>query len=139
MHQVEQYWVLAAFCGAVMVLLLRLVVRERVTLQSSLSLSALLVALIAVALFPDVVFWVTRRLGFVLPSNLLFAMGIGALALLNVATLVTLSRVELRSIALTQELGLLREKLDRVATQVEASPQPRPGRDAASGPRPPAG
>jgi hypothetical protein len=115
MEQIEQHWVFAGFCAAVVLLLIRLIVRERVTLQSSLAFLWLLVAMLVVAIFPRSAFWLATKMGFALPSNFLFAMGIGALALINVATLVTLSRVELRSIALTQELALLKEKLDRVA------------------------
>lgn len=120
MEQIEQHWVFAGFCAAVMLLLVRLIVRERVTLQSSLAFLWLLVALLGVAIFPQSAFWLAARMGFALPSNFLFAMGIGALALINIATLVTLSRVELRSVALTQELGLLKEKLDRVAAEAAA-------------------
>jgi len=115
MQQIEQHWVFAAFLAAVMLLLIRLVVRERVTLQSSLALLAILVAMLVMALFPERVFWLATKLGFALPSNFLFASAISALVLINVATLITLSRVELRSIALTQELGLLQEKVDRLA------------------------
>jgi len=96
-EQIEQHWVFAGFCAAVMVLLVRLIVRERVTLQSSLAFLWLLVAMLVVAIYPQGAFWLAARMGFALPSNFLFAMGIGALALINIATLVTLSRVELRS------------------------------------------
>jgi hypothetical protein len=116
-EQIEQHWVFAGFCLAVVLLLIRLIVRERVTLQSSLAFLWLLGAMLLVALFPQAAFWLALKMGFILPSNFLFAMGIGALALINVATLVTLSRVELRSIALTQELALLKEKLDRLAAE----------------------
>jgi hypothetical protein len=122
MQQIEEHWVFAGFCVAVMLLLVRLIVRERVTLQSSLALLGLLAAMLAMAIFPELLFWLAARMGFALPSNFLFAMGIAALVLLNVATLVTLSRVELRSIALTQELGLLQEKLDRVAGREPPAP-----------------
>jgi hypothetical protein len=115
--QIDQHWVFAGFCAAIMVLLVRLIARERITVQSSLAFFGLLLAMLVMALFPKLTFWLSAKMGFALPSNFLFAMGIAALALLNVATLMTLSRVELRSITLTQELGLLREKLDRLAAQ----------------------
>jgi hypothetical protein len=115
--EIEQHWVFAGFCAAVVVLVVRLVVRERVTLQSSLAFLGVLGAMLVVAIFPGVPVWMAAKMGFALPSNFLFAMAIGALALLNVATLVTLSRVELRSIAVTQEVGLLREKVDRLARE----------------------
>ena len=112
---VEQHWLFVAFCAALIVLLVRLIMHERVTLQISLAFLALLSAIMAVAVFPELTVWVAQRMGFALPSNFLFAMGIGALAVLNVATLVTLSRVELRSLVLTQELALIRERLERLA------------------------
>lgn len=115
MQQIEQHWVFAAFAAAVMLLVIRLIVRERVTLQSSLTFLALLLAMLVMALYPQGIYWLAAKLGFVLPSNFLFATGIGALVLINVAVLVTLSRVELRSIALTQEVGLLQEKVDRLS------------------------
>jgi hypothetical protein len=115
MQQVEQHWIFIGFCAAIIVLLLRLIIHERITLQSSLAFLTVLVGMMTVALFPDVTFWVARKMGFIVPSNFLFAMAIAALALLNVATLVTLSRVELRSVTLTQELGLMQERLDRLA------------------------
>jgi hypothetical protein len=117
---IDQHWMFLGFCAALMVLLVRLIVHERVTLQASLLFFSLLTAIMAVAVFPGVTAWAARTMGFVLPSNFLFAMGIGALAVLNVATLVTLSRVELRSVVLTQELGLLREKLDRLTVDTRS-------------------
>jgi hypothetical protein len=127
MQQIEEHWVFAGFCVVVMGLLIRLVMRERVTLQSSLAFLGMLVAMLAMAVFPERVFWLATRLGFALPSNFLFATGIGALVLLNVITLIILSRVELRSITLTQELGLLQEKLDRL--ERAQAQGPRPGKD----------
>jgi hypothetical protein len=113
MHQFERYWLFAAFCLVVAILLLRLVLRERITLQSSLWLFFLLAGLLVLAIVPS---WTARladAMGFVLPSNFFFALAIGALLLLHVHTLVTLSRTELRSITLTQEIALLRERLER--------------------------
>jgi hypothetical protein len=114
MHEYERYPVFAAFALLVGVLLLRLALRARITLQNSLVFLVFLAVMAALAVDPRVTAWFAVRLGFSLPSNFLFAAAIGALVLLHVTTLVTLSRVELRSIALTQELALLREKLERV-------------------------
>jgi hypothetical protein len=84
-------------------------------LQSSLSFLAVLIALIGLSLFPGATLWIASRLGFSLASNFLFAIGLGALGLLHVFTLITLSRVELRSLTLVQEMALLEEKLERVS------------------------
>jgi hypothetical protein len=115
MQQAEQYWLFAAFCLVVGSLLLRLVLRERITIQSSLWVFATLTGLVILAVVPDLTTTLAHAMGFTLPSNFFFAIATGALALLHVHTLVTLSRTEVRSIALTQELGLMRERLDRIA------------------------
>jgi hypothetical protein len=124
MQQAEQYWLFAAFCFVVATLLLRLVLRERITIQSSLWVFFSLAALVVLAVVPSITTSVAHAMGFALPSNFFFAIATGALALLHVHTLLTLSRTELRSIALTQELGLLREKLDRIAGDSTAA-QPK--------------
>ena len=122
MQQTEQYWLFAAFCCVVATLLLRLVLRKRITIQSSLWVFFSLAALVVLAVVPNLTSSIAHAMGFTLPSNFFFAIATGALALLHVHTLVTLSRTELRSITLTQELGLLREKLDRVAREEDTAP-----------------
>jgi hypothetical protein len=114
MQQAEQYWLFAAFCCVVATLLLRLVLRERITIQSSLWVFFSLAALVVLAVVPNLTTRLAHAMGFALPSNFFFALATGALALFHVHTLVTLSRTEARSITLTQELGILREKLDRI-------------------------
>jgi hypothetical protein len=120
MRQVEHYWLFAATCLAIAIVLLRLILRQRITLQSSLSYLAFLVLLAGVSLVPGVTSWLAQQMGFQLPSNFFFALAIAALAVLHLLALMTISRVELRSITLTQELGLLQEKLDRVLKMNEA-------------------
>jgi hypothetical protein len=129
MQQAEQYWLFAAFCFVVATLLLRLVLRERITIQSSIWVFLTLIALVVLAVVPNLTTSIAHAMGFTLPSNFFFAIATGALALLHVHTLVTLSRTELRSITLTQELGILREKLDRIAGD-EARTQPVGGQPA---------
>jgi hypothetical protein len=114
MQEFEQYWLFAAFCCVVIGLLLRLVLRERITLQSSLWLFFLLLGLFVLAVFPGLTATLAHAMGFVLPSNFFFALAVSALLLAHVHTLVILSRTELRSITLTQEIALLRERIDRL-------------------------
>jgi hypothetical protein len=114
MDRFEQYWLFATFCLVVATLLLRLVLRDRITLQSSLWLFFLLGGLLVLAVAPNLTKEVAHAMGFVLPSNFFFALAVSALLLLHVRALVTLSRTELRSITLTQEIALLRESLERV-------------------------
>ncbi len=123
MQSTEEYWRLsdgvgtwafAAVCAVIGIVLLRLIVRERITLQGSMSYMLFLVVLGSMAVFPDATGYVAHALGFSTLANFFFCSAIAALAILHLRALITLSRVQLRSIALTQELALLQEKLDRV-------------------------
>jgi hypothetical protein len=126
MLEFHRYWLFAAFCVSVALLMFRLVIKERVTLQASLSYLLVLLLTATFAIFPEPLTWVAAQLGFALPSNFFLAAAIGALAFLHLASLVHLSRVQLRSVTLTQELALLQEKLDRLAAQLAAT-QPGAG------------
>ena len=109
----DEYLIFAIACLAIVLVLLRLLLRERITLQGSMSYLAFLVLLGFMAVFPGLTTTVAKALGFTLMSNFLFCTAIAALAVLHLRALVTLSRVQLRSIALTQELAILQEKVDR--------------------------
>jgi len=114
MQQVaHEYWIFAIACLAIALVMLRLLLRERVTLQGSMSYGAFLLVMGAMAVFSNTTERIAHALGFTLLSNFLFCTAIAALAVLHLRTLVTLSRVQLRSVALTQELALLQEKIDR--------------------------
>jgi hypothetical protein len=131
MYQFERYWLVATFCLVVAVLLLRLVLRDRITLQSSMWMFFLLGGLVVLAVAPNLTAGVAHALGFALPSNFFFTLAISANLLLHVRSLVTLSRTELRSITLTQEIALLRESLERVprsdGRHFESLPPESPG------------
>jgi hypothetical protein len=109
----EEYWIFAVVCAVIALVLLRLLFRERITLQGSMSYLAFLVTLGLMAVFPATTTRIANKLGFTLVSNFFFCTAIAALAVLHLRALVMLSRVHLRSIALTQELAILQEKLDR--------------------------
>ena len=116
-------WVFAVVCLLIALVLMRLLMRERITLQGSMSYLSFLLVLGAIGLFPAQATRVANYLGFTLLSNFLFCTAIAMLAILHLRALVTLSRVQLRSVALTQELALLNEKIDRVeANQREVAP-----------------
>jgi len=115
-------WVFAGVCLVIALVLFRLIVRERITLQGSMSYLAFLVVLGSMAVFPDATGWVAHQLGFSTLANFFFCTAIAALAILHLRALITLSRVQLRSIALTQELAILQERVDRVAPPPEKLP-----------------
>ena len=106
-------WVFAAVCLVIALVLMRLILRERITLQGSMSYLAVLVALGGMAVFPDATGSIAHALGFSTLANFFFCTAIAALAILHLRALVMLSRVHLRSIALIQELAILQERLDR--------------------------
>ena len=114
---VENYWMFGAVCLVIALVLLRLLFRERVTLQGSMSYLAFLVFLGLMAAFPNVTQKISMKLGFTLMSNFFFCAAIAALAVLHLRALVTLSKVHTRSIVLTQELAILQEKLERLERQ----------------------
>jgi len=72
-----------------------------------------LVSMGVAALFPAVDVRLAHWMGFELLSNWFFAVSIAALLFLHLVALVSLSRVELRSIALAQQLAILEERLAR--------------------------
>lgn len=117
---VEHYWPFAVACVAIAVVLGRLLFRERITLQGSMSYLAFLAVLGLMAVLPGPTTRISSALGFTLPSNFFFCTAIAGLAILHLRALVTLSRVHLRSIALTQELAILQEKIDRSLLAAEA-------------------
>jgi hypothetical protein len=110
----DEYLIFALACAAIALVNLRLLFRERVTLQGSMSYFAFLLVLGLMAVFPYQTAVLARRLGFTLMSNFLFCTAIAALAILHLRSLVTISKIQLRSITLTQELAILQEKLDRL-------------------------
>lgn len=115
----ERYWLFAVICLGIALVLVRLVTRERLTLQASLSFLLLLGAFGCAALFPGLTAWFAKQLGFALPSNFFFAATICGLVALHLFALMSLSRVELRSVALTQELAILEERLSQLDKRVD--------------------
>ena len=117
-------WVFAGVCLVIALVLARLILRERLTLQGSMSFVAFLAVLGAMAVFPESTGWVAHKLGFSTLANFFFCTAIAALAILHLRALVTISRIQLRSIAITQELAILQEKLDRqIAPTADKSPE----------------
>jgi len=111
----ERYWIFAICCTFVVVLLVRLLLRERVSLQHSLAFLLFMLGALATAVFPSLTYRLGRLMGFALPSNFFFAILIGVLVMLHLGTVIALSRLEARTIALTQELGLVQEQVARLS------------------------
>jgi hypothetical protein len=111
--------VFAGVCAAIMLVMLRLLFRERITLQGSMSYLSFLALLGSIAVFPNLWARVASYLGFTLLSNFFFVTAIAALAILHLRSLTTISKITLRTVALTQELAILQERLDRAETSAQ--------------------
>lgn len=109
----QRYGLFGAICLAYAAVLLWLLLRRRVTLQSSLLYLLLVLGLGAASLAMTFAPRWIGALGFELPSNFFFTLAIGGLAVLYLNALIALSRLELRSITLVQEVALMQEQLDR--------------------------
>lgn len=120
-------WIFGAVCAVIALVLLRLVLRERITLQGSMSYLAFLLVLGGMAAVPDVTGRIAHGLGFYSLANFFFCTAIAALAILHLRALVTISRIQLRSITLVQELAILREKIERVEADRSSTPVIAPG------------
>jgi len=120
----EGTWIFAGVCLVIALVLLRLLFRERISLQGSMSYLTFLLVLGSMAMFPQTTTRIAQWLGFTLLSNFFFCTAIALLAILHLRALVMLSKVHLRSIALTQELAILNEKIDRLEA-ASAPPESR--------------
>src|SRR5688500_9249428 len=109
----ENYLVFAIACLVIALVMARLLLRERVTLQGSLSFLAFLLVLGLMAVFPTHTQYLATKLGFTVVSNFLFRTALAAPALLHLRALVPLSKGQLRTTALPQELAVLQAKIDR--------------------------
>ena len=115
-------WIFAGVCLMIALVLLRLLFRERITLQGSMSYLSFLLVLGTMAVFPAQTTRIAKYLGFTLLSNFFFCTAIALLAILHLRALVMLSKVQLRSIVLTQELAIMNERLDRVLPRATTVP-----------------
>jgi hypothetical protein len=111
--EIDRYWPFAVLCGILLLVVVRLLVRERIALQGSISFISVLVLFLIAALLPEATGRLAQVMGFKVLSNFLFCLALIALALLHLRALITMSRVETRTVQLTQDLALLEEKLER--------------------------
>jgi hypothetical protein len=118
----ERYWIFAACCFVVVAFLVRLLLRERVALQHSLAFLLFMLGLVTAAVFPSLTTRLAQLMGFTLASNFFFAALIGVLVLLHLGTVIALSKLESRTVALTQEIGLMQEQLARLTPNVPRFP-----------------
>src|SRR3569832_2152490 len=105
--EVERYWIFALCCLIIVGLLVRLLLRERESLQHSLAFLLFMLGVVVTAVFPAITSRLGQLMGFALPSNFFFAILIGVLVLLHLGTVIALSRLEARFFVLLLVLCLL--------------------------------
>jgi hypothetical protein len=119
-----QYWIFALLCLAVAILILRLILRERLTLQGSMSYLAFLALFGGMGAFPSLTKTLANSLGFTLLSNFIFSVALGLLALLHLRALLSISRLNMLAVRLTQELAIVTERLERELAPSKDEPRP---------------
>lgn len=117
---VHQYWPFVIVCALLLVSLVRLLLRERIALQTSISFLTFLGLFSIAAVIPHQAARLAHAMGFTLLANFLFCAAIIALVLLHLRALIALSRLEVRTIQLIQDLAILQERLAR-STEANAA------------------
>lgn len=96
------------------IVLLRLITKYKLEIKYSLLWFLLNIILILIAIFPDILSYISEQMGFKETVNALFSFGIFILIMIVFSLTVALSRMSTRMRNLTQEIGLLkREMQDR--------------------------
>lgn len=71
------------------------------------------IILVLMVLFPNILTFLSKLLGFEVPSNMLFSVFIGILLLLVLALTVIVSNQKAKITMLIQEVSLLKQKIDK--------------------------
>ena len=100
--------------AGVLVLILTIELLRRHALREKYAVLWLLISLIGVTftVFPGVLDWVSSKLGFNLPSNLVFALAALVLLVVGMQLSLEVGRLEDRSQRLAEEIALLRHDLE---------------------------
>ncbi|HKO49900.1 MAG TPA: DUF2304 domain-containing protein [Polyangiaceae bacterium] len=109
----RQYWPFAGFSALVLIIVLRLLLRERLALQGTISYMLFLGIFGLCALMPKQATELAHAMGFAILANFLFSIALIALALMHLQALVSLYRAVQRTTQLTQDLALLEERVTR--------------------------
>jgi hypothetical protein len=102
--------------AGIFVLILTIELLRRHALREKYAVLWLLISVIGVTftVFPGVLQWVSAKLGFSLPSNLVFALAALVLLVVGMQLSLEVGRLEDRSQRLAEELALLRHDLENL-------------------------
>jgi hypothetical protein len=105
---------LVGVVAGIFVLILTIELLRRHALREKYAVLWLLISLIGVTftVFPGVLEWVSSKLGFNLPSNLVFALAALVLLVVGMQLSLEVGRLEDRSQRLAEEIALLRHDLE---------------------------
>jgi hypothetical protein len=119
---------LVGVVAGIFVLILTIELLRRHALREKYAVLWLLISIIGVTftIFPGVLAWVSERLGFALPANLVFALAALVLLVVGMQLSLEVGRLEDRSQRLAEEVALLRHDLERLRGE---DTRGRPGDD----------
>lgn len=103
--------VLITICLLFIVLVIRLVAKERLLLKYSLLWIALALVLFLCAIFPEPIFQLAHMLGFETPANFIFLVGLFFLLAIALSLSAIVSKQKLMIKNLTQSQALLEKRL----------------------------
>jgi hypothetical protein len=115
--------------AGIFVLILTVELLRRHALREKYAVLWLLISLIGVTftVVPGLLTWVSEKLGFSLPSNLVFALAALVLLVVGMQLSLEVGRLEDRSQRLAEEVALLRHDLETMRGEEKAEPS---GEDA---------
>ncbi|MFU0804961.1 MAG: DUF2304 domain-containing protein [Pseudoclavibacter caeni] len=106
----------AIFVLGVLVLLFDLVRRQKLKEKYAILWLTLGLVTLILAAFPSILFWLAALVGVQVPSNLLFALMIALLTGVSVHLSWELSRSEVRTRRLAEEVAIMRTQLDLISS-----------------------
>lgn len=115
-----------AFAIIVLVIIISLLLRRQLREKYAILWLIIGVALLILAIFPQLLFWLSDLMGVAIPSNLIFALAIVLLVgvALHLSWELSLAEDEVRRVA--EEVAILRADLDDLRRAVAASEQGDP-------------
>jgi hypothetical protein len=122
---------LVGVMAGILVLILTVELLRRHALREKYAVLWLLISLIGVTftVFPGVLTWVSEKLGFSLPSNLVFALAALVLLVVGMQLSLEVGRLEDRSQRLAEEVALLRHDLESMRGEETSEPSGDDARD----------
>lgn len=93
--------------------------KSRMQIPYAISWALFSVLLLVMGVFPDIVTWISRKLGFLSPSNLVFVIIIFILIIKLFTTTVKLSAMNRQIADLTQAIALQRREEEELAGELE--------------------